>query len=132
MKIGIDIDDTTVIMVNAMLKYAEIFDTQVLGRKGSNGKLGLIQSRYYLEALYGWNHEEKYRFFDTYYKNVLEECEPMKNVAETIQKLKNEGNEIFFITARLGRNSKLRHRKYHNKNVTRKQNSLRQIDYWRF
>lgn len=107
MKIGIDIDDTTVNMAKPMLKYAEIFDTQVLGRKGSNGKWGLIQSRYYLEALYGWNHEEKYHFFDTYYKNVLEECEPMKNVVETIQKLKNEGNQIYFITARLKRNSGL-------------------------
>lgn len=115
MKIGIDIDDTTVNMAKPMLKYAEIFDTQVFGRKGSNGKWGLIQSRYYLEALYGWNHEEKYHFFDTYYKNVLQECEPLIHAPETIQKLKNEGNEIYFITARLKRNSELRHRKYHEK-----------------
>ena len=107
MKIGIDIDDTTVNMVDYMLKYAEIFDTQILGRKGSNGKFGRIPNRYYLEALYGWSQEEKYDFFHRYYKNVLEECQPVENVSQVIQQLKSNGNRIFFITARLKRNCKL-------------------------
>lgn len=101
MKIGIDIDDTTVITVKSMIKYADIYDTQILGRKGTNGNLGLIQNRYYLKVLYGWDDKTKFDFFDTYYKNVLEECSPMPNAAETITKLKDEGNEILFITARL-------------------------------
>lgn len=29
MKIGIDIDDTTVYTVNSMIKYADIYDTNV-------------------------------------------------------------------------------------------------------
>ena len=37
MKLGIDIDDTTVDLANVMLKYAEKFDREVLGRKGING-----------------------------------------------------------------------------------------------
>lgn len=101
MIIGIDIDDTTVITVNSMIKYGDIYDIQILGRKGTNGNLGLIKNRYYLEALYGWDEKTKFDFFDTYYKNVLEECIPMPNVAKIIKKLKNEGNEIYFITARL-------------------------------
>lgn len=101
MRIGIDIDDTTVIAVNSMIKYADIYDINILGRKGTNGNLGLIQNRYYLKALYGWNDEEKFDFFDRYYKSVLEECEVMPNASEVIRKLKEEGNEIFFITARL-------------------------------
>ena len=101
MRIGIDIDDTTVITVNSMIKYADIYDINVLGRKGTNGNLGLIKNRYYLKALYGWNDEEKFGFFDTYYKNVLEECVPMPNAPGVVRKLKEEGNEIFFITARL-------------------------------
>lgn len=101
MKIGIDIDDTTVITVKSMIKYADLYDTKILGRKGTNGNLGLIQNRYYLKVLYGWDDKTKFDFFDTYYKNVLEECVPMANASETITKLKEEGNEISFITARL-------------------------------
>lgn len=101
MRIGIDIDDTTVIAVNSMIKYADIYDINILGRKGTNGNLGLIQNRYYLKALYGWTDEEKFDFFNRYYKSVLEECEAMPYASEVIKKLKEEGNEIFFITARL-------------------------------
>lgn len=101
MKIGIDIDDTTLITVKSMIKYADIYDTQKLGRKGTNGNLGLIQNRYYLKVLYGWDDKTKFDFFDTYYKNVLEECVAMPNAPEIIRKLKEEGNEISFITARL-------------------------------
>ena len=101
MRIGIDIDDTTVVTVNSMIKYADIYDINVLGRKGTNGNLGLIQNRYYLKALYGWSDEEKFDFFDRYYANVLEECVPMPNAPEVVRKLKEEGNEIYFITARL-------------------------------
>ena len=91
MKIGIDIDDTTVITVKSMIKYADLYDTQILGRKGTNGNLGLIQNRYYLKVLYGWDEKTKFDFFDTYYKNVLEECTPMLNAGKTIKKLKDEG-----------------------------------------
>ncbi len=101
MRIGIDIDDTTMITVKSMLKYADIYDVEVLGKSGINGNMGLIQNRYYLKALYGWNQEEKMDFFNKYYKNVLEECEFMPGAIDVIKKLKNEGNEIYFITARL-------------------------------
>lgn len=101
MKIGIDIDDTTVITVKSMIKYADKYDTEVLRRKGTNGNLGLIQNRYYLKVLYGWTEKEKFDFFDMYYKNVLEECTLMQNADKVLQKLKEEGNEIYFITARL-------------------------------
>ena len=110
MKIGMDIDDTTVVMVKPMLKYAEIFDTQVLGRKGSNGNFGLIHDFHYLKALYGWDEETKFAFFNQYYKNVLEECSPMEHAVNVLQQLKQEGNQLFFITARLKRNSTLRYR----------------------
>lgn len=101
MKIGIDIDDTTVILADSMIKYADLYDIEVLGKSGTNGNLGLIKDRYYLEALYGWDRKTKYDFFDCYYKNVLEECVLMPNAKEVINKLKNNGHEIFFITARL-------------------------------
>lgn len=101
MRIGIDIDDTTFVTVKAMLKYGDIYDTEVVGGKGTNGNLGLITNRYYLKALYGWDVQTKFQFFDTYYKNILEESYPMENAASIINDLKTKGNEIYFITARL-------------------------------
>ena len=62
MKIGIDIDDTIVITVKSMIKYADKYDTEVLGRKGTNGNLGLIQNRYYfilMEKEIMWDYLKK-------------------------------------------------------------------------
>ena len=96
-----DIDDTTFVTVNAMIKYADIYHSQVLGKKMVKNSLGLIQNRYYLKAIYGWNDEEKFDFFDRYYKDVLRECEMMEDADTVCQKLKEKGHEIYFITARL-------------------------------
>lgn len=101
MKIGIDIDDTTVFTVKPMIKYADLFDKEILKRKGSNNNFGKIKNRYYLEELYGWDEETKYKFFNLYYKNVLEECELIKDADTVINNLKKLENEIFFVTARL-------------------------------
>ena len=51
MKIGIDIDDTSFITVNSMIKYADKYDIEELGRKGINKEFGLIKNRYYLKCL---------------------------------------------------------------------------------
>lgn len=101
MVIGIDIDDTTVVTVESMVKYGDKYDTEVLNREAKKDNLGRIKDRYYMNALYGWTEEEKFAFFDMYYKNVLEECYPLPNASEIINKLKQEENEIIFITARL-------------------------------
>lgn len=101
MIIGIDIDDTTVVTVESMVKYGDKYDTEVLGREAKKDNLGKIKDRYYMSALYGWTEEVKFEFFDMYYKNVLEECYPLPNASEIINKLKQEGHQIIFITARL-------------------------------
>lgn len=101
MKIGIDIDDTTFLTIKSMLKYADIFEEEISGEPTNRDNFGLLKNRYYLKALYDWNEEIKFAFFDKYYKNVLEECIMFPNANKIIQKLKEEGNEIHFITARL-------------------------------
>ena len=101
MKIGIDIDDTTFLTVKSMLKYADIFEEEISGVPTNRDSFGLIKNRYYLKALYGWDEKTKFAFFDKYYKNVLEECTMLPNADKTIQKLKEEGDTIHFITARL-------------------------------
>lgn len=101
MKIGIDIDDTTFLTVKSMLKYADIFEEEISGIPTSMDNFGLIENRYYLKALYGWDDETKFAFFNKYYKNVLEECTMLPNADKVIRKLKENGDTIHFITARL-------------------------------
>ena len=67
MRIGIDIDDTAFITVNAMLKYADKYNRDVLGKDEIKNTFGLIKNRYYLKAIYGWNDEEKFGFFNMFY-----------------------------------------------------------------
>lgn len=101
MKIGIDIDDTTFLTVKSMLKYADIFEEEISGNPINQDSFGLIKNRYYLNALYGWDDKTKWEFFHKYYKNVLEECTMLPDANVVINKLKEEGNSIHFITARL-------------------------------
>ena len=101
MKIGIDIDDTTFLTVKSMLKYADKYEEEISGIPTSRDNFGLIENRFYLKALYGWDDKTKFAFFDKYYKNVLEECTMLPKADEIIRKLKEEGNTIHFITARL-------------------------------
>ena len=101
MKIGIDIDDTTFFTMKSMLKYADIFEEEISGVPTNRDNFGLIKNRYYLRELYGWDDETKYEFFNKYYKNVLEECTMLPDANKVIQKLKEDGDTIHFITARL-------------------------------
>lgn len=101
MKIGIDIDDTTFITVNSMIKYADKFEEEISGIPTNRDSFGMIKNRYYLKALYGWDEKTKFEFFNKYYKKVLEECTMIPDADKTIQKLKQEGDTIHFITARL-------------------------------
>ncbi len=100
-EIGIDIDDTTVLTVKSMLKYADIFEEEISGKPTNRDNFGLIKDRHYLKVLYGWDDKTKFEFFYKYYKNVLEECTLLPNANIIIQKLKEEGHTIHFITARL-------------------------------
>lgn len=101
MKIGIDIDDTTFLTVKAMLKYADKFEEEISGIPTNRDSFGLIKDRYYLKVLYGWDEKTKFDFFDKYYKNVLEECTMLPDANKIIRKLKEEGDTIHFVTARL-------------------------------
>ncbi len=101
MRIGIDIDDTTFYTAQSMIKYADIFEEERTGMPVHKDNFGLIRDRYYLQKLYDWDNETKFAFFDKYYKNVLEECSMLPNANKVIKKLKDCGDIIHFVTARL-------------------------------
>lgn len=101
MKIGIDIDDTTVITIDSMINYGKKYAEEVLKQGPVKLNLGTIKDRFYMNALFGWTEETKFDFFNMYYKNVLEDVKPLPKAQEIINKLKEEGNEIYFISARI-------------------------------
>ena len=84
-----------------MLKYADKFEEEISGVPANRNSFGLIKDRYYLKALYGWDEKTKFDFFNKYYKNVLEECTMLPDANKTIKKLKEEGDTVHFVTARL-------------------------------
>ena len=63
MKIGIDIDDTTVVTINSMIKYGKKYSEEVLKTGPIIPNLGTIKDRFYLNALFGWSEETKFDFF---------------------------------------------------------------------
>lgn len=101
MKIGIDIDDTAFLTVKSMLKYADIFEQELEGKVIKRDCMGLIKNRYYLKELFGWDEKKREAFFEKYYKNVLEECTMLPYVNKVIHKLKENGDMVYFVTARM-------------------------------
>ena len=94
MRIGLDIDDTICNTNEVLMKYAHRYNAE-------HGNKPLLKSATNNFAeVFGWNDNEVYTFFRTYYLVALKEIFPKENVKEVLSKLKAEGNEIFFITVR--------------------------------
>ena len=94
MRIGLDIDDTISYTNRVLMKYAHIYN-----KEHGNRPLLKEHTNNFAEV-YGWSDEEVYDFFRTYYLKALEELEAKENVKEVLTKLREEGNEIVFITVR--------------------------------
>lgn len=100
MNIGIDIDDTIVDTITPLTKYANIYNRKKFGATKDIVENGQVKSAHYLEEVFGWDEKIKDQFFCEYYKQILEECKIRKNASKILNKLKDAGNTINFITAR--------------------------------
>lgn len=99
MKIGIDIDNTIVETTKYVVEYADFY-AKTLNKSGINGNLDLIKEPNYLENIYNFSKKEVDYFLDTYDKDIYKCCTIKKYVSLIINKLKEENNIIYFITAR--------------------------------
>ena len=100
MKIGIDIDDTITDLQDDLLIEAIEYDKTLRGT-------GIIYpERKYIGQRFDWNEEEKEYYLSELRWKVMNKAKIREGAIEVIQKLKEEGNEIIFITARSNR--------YHN------------------
>lgn len=99
MIIGIDIDDVIANTYEIMFFDAQKFTIEELKRSGKIHK-GNLKTHMYCSEMHNWNKEEEIRFLDEYYESIMREVKPIKYAADTINKLKEEGNIIYLITAR--------------------------------
>lgn len=95
MKIGIDVDNTITDTLVVMKQYCKKYNDEVVRRNLSMNEKGFAAGN-----LYDWTDEERQYFFDNILPEVFLNVEPKKNAQEIIQKLKQENNEIYIITAR--------------------------------
>lgn len=99
MRIGIDIDDTISDTYEVAFAYAQLYTINDLKRDATIlNKASMHHS--YLKDMHNWSQEEEKNFWLKYYPQILKQVKPLTFVQETIKKLKEDGNEIVFITAR--------------------------------
>lgn len=103
MIIGIDIDDVIANTYEVMFFDAQKFTIEELKRNGKIHKENL-KIHMYCSEMHNWNKEETIRFLDEYYESIMKEVKPIKYASDTINKLKEEGNTIYLITARFKNN----------------------------
>ncbi len=93
-RIGLDIDDTICNTHFVLMKYAFKYN------KEHGDKPLLKYNTNNFGEVFGWSAEEVNDFFRTYYLDALKEIEPKFNTKEVLDKLRNEGYKIIFITVR--------------------------------
>lgn len=100
MNIGIDIDDTIADTFATLLPYSQKFAIEDLKSTQKLNYKCECNNHLYIEAMNNWNEEESKKFWDKYYGEMLEKLDIKKFAAEVINKLKEDGNKIYLITAR--------------------------------
>lgn len=100
MNIGIDIDDTISDTYEVQFNIAQYYTINELKRDGKIKELNNLTTHFYNKYLHSWTEEEEEEFFTKYYKDCLEKIKPKMYARELLDVLKQEGNNIYLITAR--------------------------------
>lgn len=105
MRIGIDIDDTIADTYETIFVYAYEFTLKKLKRDVVLN-MSSVSHHDYTKKIFGWTDEESDIFWDIYFDKIVNNTKPFTLAVETLNKLKEEGNQIIFITARYGKTAK--------------------------
>lgn len=103
MNIGIDIDNTLTDIEEELFDVANKYtkeirpDFKYVKQQKYDGFTNMAG---FYSSIFGWNEEEIEYFFRTKRIEVVDNAKPRKSAREIIQKLKNDGNNIYIITAR--------------------------------
>ncbi len=99
MNIGIDIDDTITNTYDVLFNYAQHYTIYDMGKEIKNVNRNILTHQY-TRTFHNWNDKEDKNFLDKYYEKTMKKVEPKMYAVESIKKLKEEGNQIYLITAR--------------------------------
>lgn len=100
MRIGIDID-------NVLANYNEELLRNYLIHDKKLRNTGIVDSNMYIsKGMFDWTKEEKEQFFNENIDNIVLNLKPIGNCKEIIDKLKNDGNDIYIVTGRKNRDYK--------------------------
>ncbi len=95
MKIGIDVDNTITNTIPILKEYCRRYNDEVVKRN-----LKINEKGYTTVTLYDWTAEENLIFCNKYFHEIFLKVDVKEKAREIIEKIKNEGNEIYIITAR--------------------------------
>lgn len=100
MNFGIDIDDTISNTFETFLPYMKKFVEEDLNRTLD---LNLKSKTDYYDLInkYNLSTQETQKFWEDYYVSILENVIPKKSSVEIINKIKENGNKVILITARI-------------------------------
>ena len=103
MRIGIDIDDTMTDikekLTKAAIKYAKSLNKDIQNID-NNDIVDIYNNGNIYQKLFNFNYEELKYFLGTIQEEITDNAFPRENCVEVINKLHNDGNEIYIITAR--------------------------------
>ena len=100
MNIGIDIDDTIAETFETLLPYSQKYTIEDLKKESKVYIDSNCTNHFYIVYTNGWNQQEAIEFWEKYYAEILRQLNMKKFASEIINKLKQEGHKIYFITAR--------------------------------
>ena len=100
MNFGIDIDDTISNTFDTFLPLMKKFVENDLNKKLDLNLTNKIDY-YDLVKKYNLSNEEAQKFWEDYYITILENVVPKKSSVEVINKIKENGNKVILITARV-------------------------------
>lgn len=95
MRIGGDVDNTITNTMPILKAYCKIYNDEVIKRN-----LTMHEKGYSTSTLYNWTPEENLVFCNKYLQEIVLQADIKENAREIIEKIKNEGNEIYIISAR--------------------------------
>lgn len=95
MNIGIDVDNTITDTLPVLKQYCKEYNDEVIKRD-----LLINEDGFAVANLYEWTQKEKDDFLVKYIDEIREKAMIKSNAQKVIQKLKQEGNTIYIITAR--------------------------------
>ena len=96
MNIGIDIDGVLTNLEREMIDYGTKMSVE------ENWFININTGEYLETKAFNWTEEQATKFWNKYYVKYITQSEPRAFAPEIIKKLKQEGNKIYFITARNG------------------------------